>query len=111
VKWRKIKYIRKDYTKTLDFVSEICYNRDNNVMDIEILDKLDVRTMQKECARALLTMDGTSHGIARFNKQARHNSQNWYKAVLREYIEEHGGLPKDVGPAKDILLFSEKLGC
>ena len=54
-------------------------------------------------------MDGSSAGIARFNKQARHNSQNWYKAVLREYIEEHGGLPKDVGPAKDLVLFSEKL--
>jgi|TARA_B110000263_G_scaffold161803_1_gene140707 hypothetical protein len=80
-------------------------------MSTDILETLDLRTMQKECARALLTMDGTSHGIAHFNKQARHNSQNWYKAVLTEYIEEHGGLPKDVGPAKDILLFSEKIGC
>ncbi len=76
----------------------------------EILDNLDIRTLQKECARALLTMDGTSHGIAHFNKQAQHNSQNWYKAVLTEYIEEHGGLPKDVGPAKNLVLFSEKLG-
>ena len=76
----------------------------------EILDNLDIRTLQKECARALLTMDGTSHGIAHFNKLAQHNSQNWYKAVLTEYIEEHGGLPKDVGPAKNLVLFSEKLG-
>ena len=73
------------------------------------IDELSVRTLQLECARALLTMDGSSAGIARFNNQARHNSQNWYKAVLREYIEEHGGLPKDVGPAKDLVLFSEKL--
>jgi len=80
-------------------------------MSTDILETLDVRTLQKESARALLTMDGTSHGIARFNKLAHHNSQNWYKAVLREYIETHGGLPKDVGPAKDILLFSEKIGC
>lgn len=76
----------------------------------EILDNLDIRTLQKECARALLTMDGTSSGIARFNKQAQHNSQNWYKAVLREYIEEHGDLPCKVGPAKNLVLFSEKLG-
>jgi hypothetical protein len=55
-------------------------------------------------------MDGTSHGIAHFNKQAQHNSQNWYKAVLREYIEEHGDLPCKVGPAKNLVLFSEKLG-
>ena len=74
------------------------------------IEELSVRTLQIECARALLTMDGSSAGIARFNKQARHNSQNWYKAVLREYIEEHGGLPKDVGPAKNLALFSEKLG-
>jgi hypothetical protein len=79
-------------------------------MSIEILETLDVRTLQKESARALLTMDGTSHGIARFNKQAQHNSQNWYKAVLKEYIEEYGGLPCDVGPAKDLVLFSEKIG-
>ena len=79
-------------------------------MATDILETLDVRTLQKECSRALLTMDGTSHGIARFNKLAHHNSQNWYKAVLREYIETHGGLPKDVGPAKNLVLFSEKLG-
>jgi hypothetical protein len=76
----------------------------------DILETLDIRTLQKESARALLTMDGTSHGISRFNKLAHHNSQNWYKAVLREYIETHGGLPKDVGPAKNLVLFSEKLG-
>ena len=32
-----------------------------------------------------------------------------YKAVLEDYIKEYGGLPKDVGPAKEIVLFSEKL--
>ena len=79
-------------------------------MSIDVIETLDVRTLQKESARALLTMDGTSAGIARFNKLAHHNSQNWYKAVLREYIETHGGLPKDVGPAKNLVLFSEKIG-
>ena len=79
-------------------------------MTSEILEKLDVRTLQKECARALLTLDGTSAGISRFNKTSQHNSQNWYRAVLTEYIETHGGLPKDVGPAKNLVLFSEKLG-
>lgn len=74
------------------------------------LDELDLRTLQREATRALLTMDGSSHGISQFNKQAHHNSQLWYKAVIKYYIEEHGGLPKDAGPAKDIELFSEKLG-
>ena len=76
-------------------------------MSIDVIETLDVRTLQKESARALLTMDGT---IARFNKLAQHNSQNWYKAVLTAYIEEHGGLPCDVGPAKDLVLFSETIG-
>ena len=77
-------------------------------MDID-LDKLPLRDLQKESTRALLTMDGTSHGIAKYNKKAHHNSQLWYKAVLEDYIKEYGGLPKDVGPAKEIVLFSEKL--
>jgi len=79
-------------------------------MSIDVIETLDVRTLQKESARALLTMDGTSAGIARFNKLAQHNSQNWYKAVLTAYIEEHGGLPCDVGPAKVLVLFSETIG-
>lgn len=74
------------------------------------LEELDLRTLQKEATRALLTMDGSSHGISKFNKKAHHNSQLWYKAVIQYYIDEHGGMPCDVGPAKDIELFSEKLG-
>lgn len=74
------------------------------------LDTLDLRTLQKESTRALLTMDGSSGGIAKFNKQAHHNSQLWYKAVLEDYISKYGGLPCDVGPAKNISLFSEKIG-
>ena len=74
------------------------------------LDELDLRTLQREATRALLTMDGSSAGISKFNKKAHHNSQLWYKAVLEHYITEHGGLPKDFGPAKDIQLFSETIG-
>lgn len=74
------------------------------------LDELDLRTLQREATRALLTMDGSSAGISKFNKKAHHNSQLWYKAVLEYYIAEHGGMPCDVGPAKGIELFSEKLG-
>ena len=74
------------------------------------LEELDLRTLQKEATRALLTMDGSSHGISKFNKKAHHNSQLWYKAVLKEYIEKFGDLPCNAGPAKDIVLFSEKIG-
>ena len=74
------------------------------------LDTLDLRTLQKESSRALLTMDGSSNGIWRFNKQAHHNSQLWYKAVIQHYIDEYGDLPCNIGPAKNIILFSEKIG-
>ena len=50
------------------------------------LDELDLRTLQRESARALLTMDGTSAGISRFNKQAQHNSQLWYKADRKSVV-------------------------
>ena len=74
------------------------------------LDSLNLRSLQKESSRALLTMDGSSNGIWRFNKQAHHNSHLWYKAVIQHYIDEYGDLPCNAGPAKDIILFSEKLG-
>ena len=74
------------------------------------LDTIDLRTLQKESTRALLTMDGSSGGIAKFNKQAHHNSQLWYKAVIQHYIDEYGDLPCNIGPAKNIVLFSEKIG-
>lgn len=73
------------------------------------LDDLDLRSLQKESTKALLTMDGSNNGIYRFNKVARHNSQQWYKEVLQYYIELHGGLPSQIGPAKDIVLLSETL--
>ena len=73
------------------------------------LEQLTLRELQKESARALLTQDGTSNGISKYNKKAHHNSQLWYKAVLEDYIEKYGGLPKDAGPSKGIVLFSEKL--
>ena len=67
-------------------------------------DKFDVRKLQKESARALATMQATNNNIWQFNKQAHHNSQNWYKAVLRWYITEYGGLPSETGPGKKIKL-------
>ena len=51
-------------------------------MDID-LDKLPLRDLQKESTRALLTMDGTSHGISKYNKKAHHNSQLCIKQYLK----------------------------
>jgi hypothetical protein len=68
------------------------------------LDTFELRDLQKEAARALSSMEATNNNIYKFNQQAYHNSQNWYKAVIQWYIDEHGGMPSQVGPAKNIKL-------
>lgn len=68
------------------------------------LETLTIRELQKESARALSTMQATNNNIYQFNKQAHHNSQNWYKAVITWYVEQYGDLPSRAGPGKDIKL-------
>ena len=72
------------------------------------LDKINLRELQKESARALSTMQATNNNIHQFNKQAHHNSQNWYSAVIRWYVEQYGDLPSKIGPGKDVKLVYEK---
>jgi hypothetical protein len=71
------------------------------------LETLDMRTLQKEAARALSSMDATNNNIYKFNQQAYHNSQNWYKSVIQWYIDEHGGMPSRVGPGSTVRLILE----
>jgi len=68
------------------------------------ISNLTRRELQKESARALSTMQATNNNIYQFNKQAHHNSENWYKAVINWYVEQYGDLPSRVGPGKDIKL-------
>ncbi|MAI03217.1 MAG: hypothetical protein CMQ75_01645 [Gammaproteobacteria bacterium] len=68
------------------------------------LDDLSLRDLQKECARALNSMQATNNNIHQFNKKAHHNSQLWYKAVIEWYIKEYGDLPSKAGPGKEIKL-------
>ena len=70
-------------------------------MDIS---NLSLREMQKESARALATMKATNNNISQFNKQAHHDSQNWYRSVIEWYIEKYGDLPSKAGPGKEIKL-------
>ena len=70
------------------------------------IDKLDVRTLQKESARALSCMVASNNNIHQF-KQAHHNSHNWYKAVVNWYISEYGDLPSKAGPGIDVKLILE----
>ena len=68
------------------------------------LNNLSLRELQIESARALSTMEATNNNIFQFNKQAHHDSQNWYKAVITWYVEQYGDLPSRAGPGKDITL-------
>lgn len=68
------------------------------------INDLSLRELQKESARALSTMQATNNNIWQFNKQAHHNSQNWYKAVIEWYVNAYGDLPSKVGPGKDVKL-------
>jgi hypothetical protein len=71
------------------------------------LDNLTVRELQKESARALSTMQATNNNIYQFNKQAHHNSHNWYRAVIEWYVKEYGDLPSRIGPGKDVKIIHE----
>jgi hypothetical protein len=70
-------------------------------------DNLTLRQLQVECVRALSAMDATNNNIHKFNKEAHHDSQNWYKAVIKWYIDTYGDLPSKVGPGKDVKLILE----
>ena len=49
-------------------------------------------------------MQATNNNIYQFNKQAHHNSHNWYISVIKWYVEQYGDLPSKVGPGKQIKL-------
>lgn len=71
------------------------------------IDNLSLRELQKESARALSTIEATNNNIWQFNKEAHHDSQKWYKAVIKWYINEYGDLPSKVGPGRDVKLILE----
>lgn len=68
------------------------------------INDLSLRELQKESARALSTIQATNSNIVQFNKQAHHNSQNWYRAVIQWYINQYGDLPSKSGPGKNVNL-------
>ena len=49
-------------------------------------------------------MQATNNNIYQFNKQANHNSHNWYATVIRWYVDKYGGVPSQTGPGKDIIM-------
>ncbi len=71
------------------------------------LETFELRDLQKEAARALSSMEATNNNIYKFNQQAYHDSQRWYKAVITWYVEQYGDLPSRVGPGALIKLVME----
>lgn len=71
------------------------------------IDNLSLRELQKESARALSTIEATNNNIWQFNKEAHHDSQRWYRAVIQWYVDEYGDLPSKTGPGKDVRLINE----
>ena len=71
------------------------------------LDTLDTRTLQKEAARVISSMEATSNNIYKFNLHGYNNSVNWYKAAINWYIEQYGDMPSKAGPGKDITFIIE----
>lgn len=68
------------------------------------LNNLTLRQLQTESARALSTMQTTNNNIWQFNKQAHHDSQRWYRAVIQWYVDQYGDLPSKIGPGKDVKI-------
>ena len=66
------------------------------------LDELSIRQLQREAARAITTMEADKNSIHKFNKKAHHNSHMWYKAVIKHYVYEHGGMPSEIGPGTEV---------
>ena len=71
------------------------------------IDNLSLRDLQRESARALSTMSSTNDSLSRFNKEAHHNSQRWYRAVIKHYVEQWGDLPSRAGPGKTVKLVGD----
>lgn len=71
------------------------------------VDKLSLRELQTESARALSTMQATNNNIWQFNQNAHHDSQKWYRTVIQWYIDEYGDLPSRVGPGKEVKLLHD----
>ena len=89
------------------------YNKSNTEL-LKFFDKyldmqdLDLRNLQTESSRALAsTLDGSNRGLATINSKVNHDSTEFYKVVLQEYIMNYGDLPSKVGPGKAITLIMD----
>lgn len=69
-----------------------------------VFEDYSLRDLQKEAARALTVDAKGNNELSKFNKLAHHDSQQFYKAIIKDYIEKYGDLPSRAGPGKNIKL-------
>lgn len=68
----------------------------------ELLETFDTRELQLEAARVISSHPATNVWVNKF--KAQHDSAQFYKMVVTWYINEYGGMPSEVGPAKEVKL-------
>lgn len=68
------------------------------------LNTLKMRELQLLAARVIGTIEADNNTVWHFNKQAYHDSQNWYRAVVQWYIDEYNGWPDEIGPGTEVKL-------
>tara|TARA_B100001094_G_scaffold68014_1_gene64307 strand:+ start:795 stop:1766 length:972 start_codon:yes stop_codon:yes gene_type:complete len=69
---------------------------------------LDLRTLQKESARALVVMQNADNlSLSEINQKVNHDSTLFYKKVLEKYIELFGDLPSNTKEGKEVNLIME----
>ncbi len=67
-----------------------------------LINTYENRELQLEAALVISSHNANNIWIRKF--KAEHNSEEFYKNVIRWYVNEYGGLPSEVGPAKEIKL-------
>ena len=72
------------------------------------MDKLSLRELQKECARASAVLPYKE--IAYLSSKTNYSSVDYYKLVINKYIEKYGDLPSKIGPGQKINLLYEEDG-
>ena len=72
-----------------------------------MFENYSLRDLQKEAARALTIDAKGNNELSKYNKLAHHDSQQFYRAIIQDYIDKYGDLPSKVGPGKDIKIIMD----
>ena len=71
----------------------------NSPLD-NLINTFNTRELQLEAALVIASHNANNGWIKQF--KADHNSEEFYKNVIRWYVNEYGGFPSDVGPGNKV---------